>query len=208
MKTLNTISFALAATLSAAPAAAQTLDCTIDADPMAGTAIYDFHLSGQPSAQAYLFASLGQGDPWSIHGISGALLIDATLLVPIDTVQLDPTGNGDLPFSAPWSAANGLPLFAQAVMLDPSQQIAFTNFNCAMAAQVQVAGGLAASIIAQYNSTTGKYRLSVHDAPANCSFKLLVNGGQKATGTGMTDNNGNGNLEVAVPGGIQRGDTV
>ncbi|MCA8975508.1 MAG: hypothetical protein KDC98_12365 [Planctomycetes bacterium] len=206
-KLLTNVFFAALTSALLAPATAQNLDSHVTQDPNAGLAIYDFHFNGPPRGVGYLLFSLRQSPgPLQFPGIYGGLMIDPLYVAPYGFTPLDGLGQGGLQLLARWPVANGLPLFAQGVMLDQASQLAFTNFTCSAIFDVNVPLAAGMGVAADY--VRGNINVNITGGPANGNVTVWVNGGQKATGMLVLGANGSGSISVPVPGGMQRGDQV
>lgn len=203
---MNIAKSTLLLALCTAPATSQSLEIEASIDPYVDIVMYELLVSGPPLGQAYVFASLRQGDPMWFPGIHGELLIDPGFAMPLGAVPLDASGQGYLALFAPLPIGNGLPLFGQSVTMDGAAQLFFSNFSCGLAQLVHLPIAFGMGVASHY--AVGLYRLRVTDGPAGGLAELLVNGGQKAIILTTLDGDGDGEVVGPVPGGMQRGDTV
>lgn len=209
MTNLKTISFLFAAA-AGTNLIAQDLDAQVVQDPNAGLAIYTATVQGPPGGLAFPFVSFLQTNPIPFPNVFGNLLIDPGLSLNLPFLSLNNQGLGALNIQGPFAVTNGLPLFFQAVVVDPwnNNQLAFTDFGCAVPRFVQPANPALPPAMFQTKYNNGVLRVDFTLGPPNANITVWVNGGQKATGYLVLDANGQGSVQVQIPGGMQHGDDV
>lgn len=191
----------------AAPATAQELTAGVVRNPN-DTVTYTIDLQGPPRGLGFTLVSLLQSpQPIQIPGIWNALLVDPTLGAPLHTVPFNALGQARDQLVAPLAVANGLPVFSQAVMLDPVGQLAFADFGLGVFfAPPPLPMVPNMGIASDYNN--GNINVNITRGPGGGNVTVWVNGGQKATGMLVLQPDGSGSITVPVPGGMQRGDNV
>lgn len=208
MNKLTTFSFLLTAAASLSQAlAAQDLTADVVRDPSSNTVTYTIDLDGPPRGLAFPFVSLLQGPPQFFPGVLGPLLVDPILIVPMGFVPLVNQQQQIGQIQAPIGAANGLPLFFQALVVDQQNQVALSDFGVAVprwlpATAQRPAVGLTATV------NNGVIDVVFGTGPGNANVTIAVNGGRKAAGNLVLDSTGMGTGSVQVPGGMQPGDSV
>ncbi|MCR9244351.1 MAG: hypothetical protein NXI31_04915 [bacterium] len=208
MKKLTTFAFLLTAAASLSQAlSAQDLTADVVRDPSSGTVTYTIDLDGPPRGLAFPFVSLLQGPPVFFPGVIGPLLVDPILIVPMGVVPLVNQQQQIGQIQAPIGAANGLPLFFQALVVDQQNQVALSDFGVAVprwlpANAQRPAVGLTATV------NNGVIDVVFGTGPGNANVTIQVNGGRKAAGNLVLDSTGMGTGAVQVPGGMQPGDHV
>lgn len=192
----------------AADARAQTLTGCVQRDPQADLAIYTMDLQGPPNGTAFTLVSLRLGPPLPVPGVHNALLIDPLLGGPLHVLPLDASGWCRDQLAVPMAIANNLPVAMQAVMVSPLNQLAFTNV--AGAVPVRMAPPAPAAPRVEFNGSFSgpNYVLQILSGPPGANVTVLVNGGQTATGYLITGANGQGQITVPIPGGVQPGTGV
>ncbi len=199
--------FVAACAALAAPAHTQDLTAGVSQDPQGNVAMYTCTVTAPPGSFAFGAGSLLLGPPLPYPGIQNPLLIDPLLLFGLGVQPIGPSGLGHFQIPAPMPIVNNMPVMMQAAVVDPLGIIALSDVGGA------VPGNFAPAPVAprvQFNGSFNgnNYTLQMLAGPARANVRVLVNGGQRATGYLITDGNGQGQVTVPIPGGVQPGDRV
>jgi hypothetical protein len=163
---LKAFSFLIGIGLMATNLAAQDFSGTLQQDPKAGFATYDFNFDGPPKGFSGLF--LGhQLLPSPIPIPGGPLLLDPRNLFILPPVQLDPKGKGGQQIQIPDTALLGITLESQAWFLDQQFNFVIPNKFVALAGAkaLQVPAPKKPSYAMAYDSNGSDAQIQVWGTP-------------------------------------------
>ncbi len=183
----------------AGAAGAQDLDADVQRDPAADLAIYTLHVDGPPGGSAFLFGGLSIVPPYQFPSVLFPLYIDPFAVVgPIGPqVFLGPTGQFQYQFFLPMQQLEHVHLHFQVIAVDPAFQLAATNLVSAIQGAAPPAVPINLEWSGSYRTNPNVYTLKLMGQPG-ANVRLLVNGGQKAEGLVVLDENGEGTITLPV----------
>jgi hypothetical protein len=210
LKPLSTLAAVLLSVCLHGSPAAQTLDGTVAVDPTAGTATYTLTVTAPPGSQTWYFAS-----PWILQPPIrlpfiqvGQLWLDPLLLVDVGFPAVSgPNGLAATRFVLPAPVTQGWPLCFQSVVLDPRGVLALSNWGSLYHNNSPNDNGRM-DYIAKYDQAQGRMRFGVTNGAGSAGVIIKVNGGQKAEFAFNLQPDGSADVQIPVPGGLQRHDTV
>lgn len=187
---------------------AQDLTADVVRDPAANTATYDFHFNGPPRGVAFLYGAFDVLPfPQQIPGIFGLLEFDPANAAFVCPVVFPPLGGpANCQIQLPMRLWEDVNLHFQGLVIDAANNVALTPLASVIQGADPVGaapGNLCLEWAGSYSKNPDTYTLKVK-GPAGTQVRLLINGGQTASGAVIIPAGGEATIQIPVT--LNKGD--